>query len=215
LTVPVRLQWVFGITIAALVTVLPVLRYRAVYDHNRRLREVHQGVLYRSGCLTAGGFAEAVQRLGIKTIVNLQDEYADPPVRVSYLNTSAVSEIELCKQLGVHYIYLPPDLISRQHSDSEHPEAIDKFLAVMDNPANYPVLIHCKAGLHRTGVMVAVYRMEYDGWSPEAALAELKANGFGEFAASSANDYIAQYITGYQPRTAWSSLHPTRWRPQR
>ena len=34
----------------------------------------------------------------------------------------------------------------------------------MDDPDSYPVLIHCNAGLNRTGVMVAVYRMEYQGW---------------------------------------------------
>jgi protein tyrosine/serine phosphatase len=195
LAIPVKLRWVFGLAIAALVTVVPILRYRAVYDHSRRLRVVDPGILLRSGCLTAGGFEEAVQRYGIKTIINLQDEYPDPPVRVSYLDTSTTSEIELCRRLGVHYVYLAPDLLSRQEAETEHPKAIDQFLAIMDDPTNYPVLIHCKAGLHRTGVMVAVYRMEYNGWSPQAALREAKANGFGEFAATSANDYIAQYIT--------------------
>ena len=40
-----------------------------------------------------------------------------------------------------------------------------EFLAVMDNRANYPVLVHCFAGIHRTGTMCAVFRMEYHGWS--------------------------------------------------
>jgi tyrosine-protein phosphatase SIW14 len=199
LAVPVTLRWVFGLTLAAFVIVVPILRYRAVYDHGRRLREVEAGVLYRSGCLTAGGFADAVQRLGIKTIINLQDEYPDPAVRVSYLDTRTTAETEICKRLGVKYIYLAPDLVSRQKTGSEHPHAIDQFLAIMDDPSNHPVLIHCKAGLHRTGVMAAVYRMTYQGWSPQAALQEAKANGFGEFAATSANEYIEQYITAYTP----------------
>jgi protein tyrosine/serine phosphatase len=62
--------------------------------------------------------------------------------------------------------------------------------------------LHCKAGLHRTGVLTAVYRMEYEGWSPQQALAELKANGFGDSKATSANDYIVQYILAYRPRTS-------------
>jgi len=187
------------LTLAAFVIVVPVLRYRAVFDHGRRLREVHEGVLYRSGCLTVGGFADAVVRYRIKTIVNLQDEFPDPAIRNSYLDKSTTSEIELCKKLGVKYVFLAPDLISRQKIDTQRPKAIDQFLAIMDDPSNYPVLIHCKAGLHRTGVMTAVYRMEYQGWSPAAALYEVKANGFGEFAASSANDYIVQYVTAYTP----------------
>jgi hypothetical protein len=69
----------------------------------------------------------------------------------------------------------------------------------MDDPANYPVLLHCRAGLHRTGVMVEVYRQEYEGCSPREAIGDLKENGFGEWPCSAANDYIAQYILNYRP----------------
>jgi hypothetical protein len=46
--------------------------------------------------------------------------------------------------------------------------------------------------------MTAVYRMEYENWSPGQAHRELKANGFGEFASTAANDYITQYILTYR-----------------
>jgi protein tyrosine phosphatase (PTP) superfamily phosphohydrolase (DUF442 family) len=192
------LRWAFGLTLATLIVAIPVVYYRAVYNHDRRLREVKPGVLYRSGCLTVEGFKKAAAQLGIKTIINLQDEWPDPAVRNSYFDTSTTSEIQLCKELGVHYIYIPPDLLSRRRATTERPEAIEQFLAVMDNPQNYPVLIHCKAGLHRTGVMVAVFRMEYQGWSPLAALQEVKDNGFGEWVSGADNDYIEQYITRYK-----------------
>jgi protein tyrosine/serine phosphatase len=185
--------------LAVFLCAVPVIYYRASYNHGRRLREVTPGVLYRSGCLTVQGFKETVAKLGIKTIVNLQDEWPDPNVRNSYFDTGTTSEIQLCKSLGVNYVYLPPDLLSRRKVESQRPQAIEQFLAIMDNPANYPVLIHCKAGLHRTGVMVAVYRMEYQGWSPLAAIKELKDNGFGEWAGGADNDYIEQYITRFQP----------------
>jgi protein-tyrosine phosphatase len=81
-----------------------------------------------------------------------------------------------------------------------HPEAIDEWLAVLDDERNYPVLIHCRAGLHRTGVLVAVYRMEYEGWSPAEAFRELKAHGFGPWVCTSANDYVKQYVLTYRPR---------------
>jgi tyrosine-protein phosphatase SIW14 len=199
LAVPLPLRWIFGVALAVFLVAVPTVYYRAVYNHGRRLREVRHGVLYRSGCLTVEGFRDAVAELGIKTIVNLQDEFPDPQVRNSYLDRSTTSEVELCKSLGVRYVYIAPDLISRQKTESERPRAIEQFLAVMDDPSNYPALIHCKAGLHRTGVMVAVYRMEYEGWSPLAALEEAKANGFGEWAGAADNDYIEQYIMRYQP----------------
>ncbi len=71
-------------------------------------------------------------------------------------------------------------------------------MRIVNDPANYPILVHCFAGMHRTGVMTAVYRMEYQGWGPQEALHELKENGFQEFDCTSANDYITQYILTYR-----------------
>ena len=80
------------------------------------------------------------------------------------------------------------------------------MLAVFDDPASYPVLIHCKAGLHRTGCMAAVYRMEYQGWTPRQAVAEMRANGFAATDCTSANDYIYQYVTSYRPGQRLSAV---------
>lgn len=195
------LRWALGLTIAALLTVAPFVYYRVEYTTGKRLREVRRDVLYRSGQMTEEGFADAVARYHIRTILNVQDEYPDPDVIHDYFNRRTVKETVLCRRLGVRYIHLPPDLIPRRRVPAEHPVAIDGFRAIMDNPGNYPVLIHCKAGLHRTGVLVALYRMEYEGWTPQAAIRELKDNGFGEKVCSSWNDYIQEYILTYQPRS--------------
>jgi tyrosine-protein phosphatase SIW14 len=175
--------------------------FRSVYTHGKRLRIVAPGRLYRSGQLTTGGFTEAVRRYGIRTILNVQEDVPDPDLWHSYFDRSTVKESALCKQLGVRYIWLTPDVVSRQE-EHPRPRVIDEFLAIMDDPATHPVLIHCKAGLHRTGLLSAVYRMEYQGWSHLAALTELRAHGFGEWAASSANDYVDQYLLRYEPRHA-------------
>jgi protein tyrosine phosphatase len=71
-------------------------------------------------------------------------------------------------------------------------------LKLLDDPETYPVLLHCHAGLHRTGVMVAIYRMEYEGRSPAEAIQEMKANGFAEWPCTSANDYITQYVLTFR-----------------
>src|SRR5262249_20328514 len=172
--------------------------YRASYTHGKRLRGVVPGVLYRSGQMTAEGFAEAVERYHIRTIINLQDEYPDPELAVSYFSRERIRETELCARLGVRYVYLVLDLLPRRQIPAKHPRAIDRFIEVMNDPSSYPVLIHCRAGLHRTGLMTAVYRMQYQNWTPLEAMHELKANGFGEFAATAANDYITQYILTYR-----------------
>jgi len=174
--------------------VVPYFYYRSQYTHAKRLRVVAQGVLYRSGQMTAAGLEETLTRHGIKTVVNLQNEEPDPELNGGPLESA------FCKARGVRFVYIAPDLIERSRVPRERPTAIDAFLEVMDDPSNYPVLIHCQAGLHRTGVLAAVYRMEYDGWTARQALEELKANGFGNSKATARNDYIMQYILTYSPR---------------
>ena len=164
------------------------------------LREVDPGILYRSGQLTVEGFRDAVARTGAKIIINCQDEFPDPDLWLSFWDRRTVHETELCREIGVKYAHLEPDLCLNRCDPAARPKVIDRFLSLMDDPANRPALLHCKAGLHRTGVLTAVYRMEYDGWDPPAALAELKANGFGEVAATAANDYIQQYLLNYRRR---------------
>src|SRR6266851_5826214 len=191
-------QWLLGSVIVLILTVVPFFYYRWEYTHSKRLRVVTADRVYRSGQMTASGFEEAVDRYQIRTIINLQDEFTDPDIALGYFTRQTIKESELCRQLGVRYVFLGPDLISRKRVPHDRPPAIDRFLALMDDLETYPVLLHCRAGLHRTGVMVAVYRMEYQGWSHEDAFLEMKANGFADWPCTTANDYIAQYIDTFQ-----------------
>ena len=184
--------------VALLVVVWPVVEYRNVYAFNKRLREVDPGRVYRAGELTADGIADAVDRLKIRTILNLQDDYPDPDICRSFWDWNTIKESDLCKQLGVRYVLIKPDLIPRRDVPLDRPAAVDEFLRLMDREDSYPVLIHCKAGLHRTGVMTAVYRMEYQGWTADEAYTELKALGFGDWVCTSANDYVNQYVLQYR-----------------
>jgi protein tyrosine/serine phosphatase len=43
-----------------------------------------------------------------------------------------------------------------------------------------PVLMHCKHGRDRTGLMAAMYRTVIQGWSKEDALNEMRNGGFGD-----------------------------------
>jgi tyrosine-protein phosphatase SIW14 len=195
-----RFCLIFGVVVV--VTVAPFVEFRAEYAFHKRLREVDPGVLYRSGQLTTDGFRDAVARTGAKLIINCQDEFPDPDLWHSFWDRRTIRETELCRELGVKYVHLVPDLCPNRTDPTARPRVIDEFLALLDDPANRPALLHCKAGLHRTGVLTAVYRMEFDGWDPAAAVAELKANGFGDTAATAANDYIQQYILNYRPRSS-------------
>lgn len=189
------------ILIAALVGILgvaPVVCFRCVYDTHKRLRIVEDGRVYRSGQMTADGFTDAVKRYHLRTIVNVQDEVPDPDIGLSFWSRRSIKESELCRRLGVQYVHLKPILIARHLVPKQRPPVIEDLLEILDDEENYPLLIHCHAGLHRTGLLTAIYRMEYQGWSIGRALREMKAEGFGPWVATSANDYVTQFVLTYR-----------------
>jgi tyrosine-protein phosphatase SIW14 len=203
-------RWAMGILLVLLMVAVPTVHYRQTYRYAKRLRPIVEGKVYRSGCLTADGFRDFLGKHHVKTVINLQDEAPDPAVLNHYFTLETTPESQVCKSLGVKLIFLPVEVVNGREFPRKRPATIDAFLKLMDDPETYPVLIHCKAGLHRTGVLAALYRQEYEGWSSQEALRELKNHGFGEFVSSSANPYIVQYILKYEPRsrTARQPLGP-------
>ncbi len=135
---------------------------------------------YRGAQPKAGDYVD-LAALGIRTVIDLTKD-------------GNAAEAGMVRQAGMKFYRLPMTT-----HDTPTPESIARFLRIVDDPANQPVYVHCQGGRHRTGVMTAVYRMEYEHWTPGEAVRELKANGFGEFACTAANDYITQYILAYQP----------------
>ena len=193
--------WLRGVLVGAIVCVIvvvPFVYYRATYAHAKRLRVVDPGRIYRGGQMTEAGFEEAIRRFGIHCIVNLQDEYPDPDLARGYFDRRTVKESDLCRRLHVKYVFIGLDTLPRRQVPPDRPRAVEEMLAVFDDPSNYPILIHCRAGLHRTGCMAAIYRMEYQGWTPERAVDEMRAHGFGDFACTAANDYVYQYVLTYR-----------------
>ena len=192
------IRWTLIAALVGVIVVAPVMYFRCVYDTHKRLRIVDPGRLYRSGQMTADGFADAVERYHIRTILNVQDEVPDPDIDLGFWSGRTIKESELCRELGVRYVHLMPTLISRRAVPRQRPSAIDQMLAVLDDESNYPVLIHCHAGLHRTGVLTAIYRMEYQNWTTDEAFREMKAHGFGSWVCTSANDYVTQFVLTYR-----------------
>jgi protein tyrosine/serine phosphatase len=181
-----------GLLVVAVIVGLPAgyASYRST--HFRNLRVVKPGLLYRSGQLSPVGLGRVVNDYGIKTVVTLRDAKAEgePP-------PDAAEEAQ-CRKLDINHLRLTP---RRWWSTPNTPVPADanvaRFLATMDDPANYPVLVHCFAGIHRTGSYLAIYRMEYDRWDNAAALEELRANGY-EMLDDEFDVY--DYLRDYRPR---------------
>jgi tyrosine-protein phosphatase SIW14 len=193
------IRWSVTTALIVVIVIAPIVYFRCVYDTYKRLRIVEPGRVYRSGQMTAEGFTYAVQRYGLRTIINVQDEIPDPDIRLSFWSGGTIKESELCRQLGVRYVHLMPTLLPRHLVPQQRPPAIDQLLSILDDDTNYPLLIHCHAGLHRTGLLTAIYRMEYQHWTTDQAFLDMKAQGFGPWVCTSANDYVKQYVLTYQP----------------
>ena len=116
--------------------------------------------LFRSGQPRAGGVAR-LRDLGINTIINLRGASA-----------STRKEESEARAFGLNYFNIALPNWGRPQ-DSRVARILDLIAA----PENGRVLVHCKDGVDRTGMIVAVYRMMHEGWTSQDALAEAERNG--------------------------------------
>ncbi len=56
---------------------------------------------------------------------------------------------------------------------------MERFLTILRDPANHPLLVHCRNGVDRTGYMLGIYRIDEHGWSADRAAREM--NRFWQF----------------------------------
>lgn len=194
------LQWALGGAAVLVALGPPVAYFRYQYAHAKRFREVTPGRFYRSGQMNANGFRQMIERYGIRTVVNLQHEEPDPFLADRWYGAGKVRESALCSELGVKYVLLTPDVLPPGNQLDMTPQAVEDFVKLLDDESNYPILLHCKAGLHRTGRLTAIYRMEFEKWSQGEAMRELRANGYGYAVASEADEFIIQFVQNYTPR---------------
>lgn len=125
----------------------------------KRFAVVEPGVLYRSGMLKPWQLRQTVAKYGIKTVFSLTF-------------TRNQLEEDTCAQLGVerHFHYLSGDGVGTD-------DPYLAFLSLIRDPAKHPMLVHCSAGVQRTGGAVVVFRCAVQGWNIERALDEMNAMG--------------------------------------
>lgn len=118
--------------------------------------------LYRGGQPTEDGIKQ-LAKMGIKTVINFRDP--DGKVR---------REKQLAEENGMKFFN--PHLSNWFKPKDKD---IEEILKLLQNPENQPVFIHCKRGADRTGTVIAVYRMKFDGWDDKQANDEAKHFGIG------------------------------------
>jgi protein tyrosine/serine phosphatase len=101
--------------------------------------------------------------LGVKTVIDLTKDGRD-------------DESGFVQRAGMKFYRIPLTT-----SEAPAPAKVAQFLKIVNDPANWPVYVHCQGGRHRTGVMTAVYRMTQDGWTADRAYQEMKQYRFEGF----------------------------------
>jgi tyrosine-protein phosphatase SIW14 len=196
---PQSLRVFFGLSIVGLLVGGP-LWYLSYHNRCfRNFRVVEESVLYRSGQLNVAGLKRIIHDYGIKTVISLRDG-------------DKTNDIEEEKYLAlgtdVKFVRIPPR--AWWASDGSIPAEIGlaEFRKVMANQNNYPVLVHCFAGIHRTGAFCAVRRMDHDGWSNQDAIQEMRSLGY-----TVEHMDVLPFLRRYHPQTAPASQAPSLFHP--
>lgn len=115
--------------------------------------------------------------LGVKTVIDLRKD------RVEEASAWA-------REAGLQYINIP---LTTKRAATE--EQTKYFLSLVNDPANWPVYVHCKGGRHRTGEMTAIYRITHEGWTADQAYTEMKKYDFEDsfFYPRSLKKYVFSY----------------------
>jgi protein tyrosine/serine phosphatase len=184
-------NWLFALVVIPTLIGGPVAFAFHEQNQRRNFRIVESGVLYRSGQVSLPALKRLVHDYGIRTVITLRDSYLPgkaPP---------DLAEEEFCRKEDINHVRIPPRRWWSHEGTPPVDEGVQRFLEVMSDPKNYPVLLHCFAGTHRTGAYCAIYRMEFEGWSNAEAIQELKANGYTNL---EEEWDILGYLEQYQPK---------------
>jgi len=111
-------------------------------DNHLNLHQV-DAKLYRSALPTTGA-VDQLKALGIVSVVNFYQK-SD----ASWIGSADLQEIHL-------------PMRTRWFDDEDALDALRSLRAAQEKG---PVLIHCKHGQNRTGLVAALYRMVYQGWA--------------------------------------------------
>jgi protein tyrosine/serine phosphatase len=114
--------------------------------------------LYRSA-LPDSGAVPLLKKLNVATVINFLPESDS-----SWLSAPGIAQVQLPYRTN--------------HVDDA--QVLTALRAIQTAESHGPVLMHCKHGSDRTGLIAAMYRVVVQGWSKEDALSEMTQGGFGD-----------------------------------
>ena len=145
----------------------PAREIPAAFGEKIAVRGVHNAGkindhLFRGSQPDVIGLSE-LKNLGVNTIVDLRKEAS------ATLN----EEKARAATIGVRFISIPLGGFSNPTS-----EQLAQFLALFREDPQPKIFVHCQFGEDRSGVFIAAYRIAYDHWTADQAVAEMLHFGF-------------------------------------
>lgn len=138
--------------------------------------------LYRGARPDVAGLTY-LKNLGVKTVINLQGgDLNNASLRwiVSRMEPGEApamiqAEKENVEHLGMNFINVPLDSLS--DVTTLEAQQINFLVKFIQDPKNQPLYIHCEHGADRTGLVVALYQVFIQGWTPQAAYEQMEEFG--------------------------------------
>lgn len=112
----------------------------------------------------------ALAAIGVSTIIDLREDAKSDSRR-------------LAAEAGLAYINIP----MKGSGGTPNDDQARRFISAVEGAGDQKVYVHCAGGRHRTGSMIAIYRMTHQGWTVDRAFEEMLAydfytgNGHGGF----------------------------------
>lgn len=155
-----RRPWRWAVWLLLAVAAGYGIKYGRKYVFYDNLGTVEEGKVYRSGQLKFFQLERLIREKGLRTVVALREaEVRDTVIR---------EEEELCRRLGVDLVWIDMPGDGR----GSH-EAFGRAVKALSESTRQPALVHCARGTHRTGAVVAAYRVQVQGWEADQAMAEM------------------------------------------
>lgn len=150
---------IYSLCIAALLTFTSNVVAATQHPELPKIQQINER-LYRGAQPRKGGMRRLVE-MRINTVINLRGAGAH----------TRADEAE-AKSLGLNYHNIPLPIWGRP-KDAD----ISRVLEIINAEESGRVFIHCRDGIDRTGMIVALHRISREGWTTEAATAEALRSG--------------------------------------
>jgi protein tyrosine/serine phosphatase len=114
--------------------------------------------------------------MGIKTVLDLRGGMIHKP-----------RERKLVEAAGMQYVSMRLSGICEPKD-----RQIAEILAILENPVEWPVFVHCRRGYDRVGMVIACYRIAHDHWTNQQAMEEACRFGLSRWEV-----LMRRYIRGF------------------